>query len=188
MTLLIFLHGKGGNKDSQADFVSDLALKYGAELLSINAPYKSTIKKDGFYWFEKDEIDGKRVVRMMEWYCSVTMALSAVVTMMREKGVEAKDVILCGHSQGGLIALYCGLKLGVKEVITFNSDIPDEVLEDIEDNTQVKIKWVQGAKDDFLDEKRKESYKNLPKNLDFEYIISLNSTHNLLDKEILDLL
>lgn len=188
MTLLIFLHGKGGNKDSQADFVSDLALKYGAELLSINAPYKSTIKKDGFYWFEKDEIDGKRKVRMMEWYCSLVMALSVIVTMMREKGVEAKDVILCGHSQGGLIALYCALKLGVKEVISLNSDIPDEVWEDIEDNTQVKIKWVQGAKDDFLDKKRKESYKNLPKNLDFEYIISPNSTHNLLDKEILDLL
>ena len=86
------------------------------------------------------------------------------------------------------MALYCGLKLGVKEVITLNSDVPDEVLEDIEANKKVKIKWVQGEKDTFLDKKRKESYKNLPENLDFEYIISPNSTHSRLDKEILDLL
>ena len=188
MTLLIFLHGKGGNKDSQANFVSDLAQKYKADLISINAPYKSSVHEHGFYWFEKDEIDGQRKVRMMEWYCSLVMALSHIISHMRENSIEAKDVILCGHSQGGLIALYCALKLGVKEVITLNSDIPDEVLEDIADNEKVKIKWVQGAKDDFLDEKRKESYIKLPKNLDFEYIISPNSTHSHLDKEILDLL
>lgn len=188
MTLLIFLHGKGGNKNSQADFVSDLVQKYGAELVSLNAPHKSMSCQDGYYWFEKDNIGEKRVVRMLEWYCSVAMALSAIVALIREKGVSPEDVILCGHSQGGLIALYCGLKLGVKEVIALNSDVPDEILDEIEANEKVKVKWVQGAKDDFLDEKRKESYKNLPKDLDFEYIISPNSTHNLLDKEILDLL
>ncbi len=188
MTLLIFLHGKGGNKNSQAEFVSELAQKYQAELVCLNAPYKFLADEEAFYWFEKDKIGNKRMVRMPEWFCSVTMALSAMVALMREKKVTAQDVILCGHSQGGLVALYCGLKLGVKEVITLNSDIPDEILEEIEANPQVKIKWVQGAKDTFLDEKRKESYKNLPQNLDFEYIISPNSTHSDLDKEILDLL
>ena len=186
MTLLIFLHGKGGNKNSQADFVSALVQKYHADFVALNAPHKSTLNPDGFYWFEKDEVGGKRVVRMLEWYCSVAMALSAIVALMREKGVSPEEVILCGHSQGGLVALYCGLKLGVKEVITLNSDIPDEVLDEIDANPHVKIKWVQGLKDDFLDEKRKESYKNLPEGTDLEYIISPNSSHNYLDKEILD--
>ncbi len=188
MTLLIFLHGKGGNKDSLAKFVSALAKKYDAEAFSFNAPYQSDIHEGGFYWFEKDKIDGRRKLRLPEWLYSKDFALSTISSLIHKKELSAKDVILCGHSQGGLIALYCGLKLGVKEVITLNADVPDEVLEDIANNPKVKIKWVQGAKDDFLDEKRKESYKKLPQNLDFEYIISPNSTHCDLDKEILDLL
>ena len=188
MTLLIFLHAKGANNSSQKELLSALAQKFNAELVAFDAPHKSTVKPDGFFWFEKDEIDGQRKVRLSEWLYSMTYALSEIVTLMQEKAVSPKDLILCGHSQGGLLALYCGLKLGVKEVITLNSDVPDEVLEDIEANNKVKIKWVQGEKDTFLDKKRKESYKNLPKNLDFEYIVSPNSTHSRLDKEILDLL
>jgi len=173
--LLIFLHSKGSSKYAQKAIMSKIAEKNNAELLSvINAPltYKS-----GYMWFNKDK--NKEVIKE-SFDSAIDYAKNILEKEISKLGYSWDKVILCGHSQGGCIAIHLATLLNAKKAINICGDISYNFdYTDPKFNKEIPIIWIEAGKDKYISQERKDSYKLLLNaGYNLKYIVNKKSDHS----------
>lgn len=177
--ILIFLHGKGADKSAHQQFMQNLAQQYNAELIAFNAP---SAYKDGYSWFFKTNGE----LNTYEFEQSISYIKTKIFKILEKYQLTPQDVILCGHSQGGMMSIYAGLMLNVAKIISICGDFIDYEPYSQQFNREIAIFWIEGGQDSFLNEQRKSSYQILQHKTDnLHYIINAQTHHNELDDSIL---
>lgn len=180
MKKLVFLHGSGANQFTYNDLMSAVAQKVNATLISFNAPFPHLTKENRFVWFNKVEQNGRRDAVLEEYFYS----LEYIKDKLKELSCDLNDIILIGHSQGGGIAVHVGLELNLNSVISICGDLPYNINYDCQSMTP--IYWLEGGKDSYINQQRKESYKMLENmKVDWHYKILPTSTHNEFAEDLL---
>lgn len=169
--LLVFLHGRADDKDAHHDFVSKLAMKYHAQVLALNAPFKD---EDGYSWFAKEMIAGKQYADKAQLNHSIGVIMAAI----HDHGYAPEDVMICGHSQGGCMAVTLAMRYPFKGVISICGDLPYHIDYVVEKHPCKHIVWVEGGSDTFLNAYRKVSHVILTdREIPFHYILSPETQH-----------
>ena len=180
MKKLVFLHGAGSDKNAYNDLMLQIAKQFDAELISFNAPLPHPSKPNKFVWFNKFEQDGRRDAVVNDY----NQSLEYIKAKILELGSNLEDVILIGHSQGGGMAVHIGLEMKLNRVISISGDLPYNI--EYEKKVDTPIYWFEGAKDTYIDQNRKDSYKMLQKiGANLQYNILPNSTHNDFAEDLL---
>lgn len=90
--LLVYLHGKGGNKSSHMPLIRKIAAKLDAEILAPDAPFPH---KSGYKWFDKAEYDGRLQMKAGDFNKSIDYILtsrSIILSMKRRRHWTAGSV------------------------------------------------------------------------------------------------
>ena len=184
--LLVFLHGKGANKSAHGELVNEIARQKKADILCFDAPYKNLKHPNGFQWFDKVEVSGTMQMNVRQFNHSADYIIKNIEDELEKRGQTWSDVILLGHSQGGLMSCYLALINSPSEVISLCGDFPDYLSFECDIDKTVPIYWIEAGKDDYLSKERRETYKILLNwGCNLKYFISPDSTHNHLELDIL---
>lgn len=177
--ILIFLHGKGADKSAHHQFMQNLAQQQDAKLIAFDAP---SVYKDGYSWFSKTNGE----LNISEFEHSASYIKAKITEALENHHLTSQDVILCGHSQGGMMSIYAGLMLNVAKIISICGDFIDYEPYSQQFNRQIPIFWIEGGQDNFLNEQRKSSHQILKHKTDnLHHIINAQTRHNELDNSIL---
>lgn len=171
MRKLVFIHGSGYGKDDYGDLPEIIAKQFEAELVSFNAPFVHPKKKDKPTWFNKIEQNGRRDAVEKEYYYS----LEYIKDKIKSLDAKPEDIFIFGHSMGGGMAVHVGIEMELGGVISVVADMPYNL--QYKTSSHTPIYWFESAKDTYIDDNRKQSYKLLDKNTNFHYGILPNSTH-----------
>ncbi len=158
--LLIFLPGKGSNREDENKdiFVNDVASRYKAEVLKLKAPIEYAPGK--YCWYSKKEVSQDAIES--DFKMSIKYVEKFINKEIEKRNIGWDNVILLGYSQGGVIAIEAGLLNYAKTVITVCSCIPYNVnYDNLSSNKATPIYWIEGGKDDYISQQRKDSYKLL---------------------------
>jgi phospholipase/carboxylesterase len=177
--ILVFLHGKGADKNAYFEHLSSLAEKLAVEFVSFNAPFESLTKKDKFLWFNKF-VNGKRRDAVVEEYL---FSKNYIEQEIKKLGVPLSDVVLIGHSQGGGMGVSVGLELSLGGVFSICGDLPYNLEYNCLSNTP--IYWLEGVDDTYIDAERKASYKLLGDRVCYKLI--KECTHTEISKAFLEI-
>ena len=125
--LLVFLHGFGLKRDENSEFVATLANKIDADAISLESALPSGRARGGFAWFPLRDADanGHRAA-ITDGFIqnSANFIRAAVDNLLLARGQNWDDVILCGRSQGGFMAMYIALgRERERELRAANGDI-----------------------------------------------------------------
>ena len=148
--LLVFLHGKGDDKNAYNKQMKNLATHFSADYVSFNAPFPHLSKKDKFLWFNKIE-QNKRKDAVKEEYL---YSLNYIKENLQKLPHPLSDVILVGHSQGGGMAVHVGLELNLKAVFCICGDLPYNLK--YENKSKTPIYWFEGKEDTYINQDRKK--------------------------------
>lgn len=153
--LVVLLHGYGsdGNdlitlgsfwQQSLSEVLSD------ALFVAPNAPTPCDINPQGYQWFpigpdlDKSWHEGTKIAR--------PVISGFLQDLWAETGLEAKDTILVGFSQGAMMALDVGLRHTepLMGIVAFSGGLaaPDDIGEDM--NSKPPVCLVHGAEDDIV--------------------------------------
>ena len=184
--LLVYLHGKGGNKSSHMPLIRKIAAKLDAEILAPDAPFPH---KSGYKWFDKAEYDGRLQMKAGDFNKSVDYIVNETEAALDCRECAWDRVILCGHSQGALMAVHLGLTMCPQAVISLCGSFPDYLTYSVPIDKEVPIIWIEAGHEDHMDKQRRESYKILEAwGCNLKYSVSPNSTHDVQNDEIVDLI
>ncbi|MFV0627104.1 MAG: alpha/beta hydrolase [Alphaproteobacteria bacterium] len=173
--LLVFLHGKGADQNDKQEFISHLSDFYDADVLSINGAF---VHKNGFKWFDKK--DG--IASQEDFSHSVQYVLEIVSKVSK----TYEKTIFVGHSQGGIVAIATALKMSAEIAISVCGDLPQGLVIP-KNNDKTIIYWIEGGKDEFLSQERRNTYKFFKQNsYQIKYILSKETSHNGLDLNIIN--
>lgn len=171
--ILVFLHGKGSDKNAYSKQLKDLAERLSVDLVSFNAPFSHQNKKDKFLWFNKFEQNNRRDAIKEEY----EYALKYIEQKLKELPCPLSDIVLIGHSQGGGMAVNIGLHLNLKCAFSICGDLPYNLV--YKNCSQTPIYWFEGKDDNYINQERKDSYKLLTKmgvNLHYQCISDCTHT------------
>lgn len=176
--LVVFLHGKGGDKTVHADFLKTFGIQEQADILTFNAPFSY---KDGYLWFSKERKEGIRYANKQEFEHSIEFIMDKI----KKTDIPLENIIVLGHSQGGCMAMALGLLYPFKKVIGICGDLPYDLTYQTGHVCQ-NIVWVEGGSDTYLSDDRKQSYQILnKKGIKFYYIKSPHTGHNQFSSDLL---
>lgn len=169
--LLVFLHGAGGTKDSFADVATDLANYFYAELITFNAPIPF---KNGFTYMNKVYVDGVRTPVESDYQNSLIFLKNKILSY----SIDPRNIIVVGHSQGGQMATCLGMQLPFYKTISICGDFPRRFSYSVLPNHCEDILLINGARDNYLSEDRKSSYKILDDlHLNYRFVVGENIEH-----------
>jgi phospholipase/carboxylesterase len=111
---IIWLHGLGADGHDFESIVPQLRLKAQAHIHFIfpNAPIQAVTINGGMKmrsWYDIFEMSLARKVDIEGIYQSAA-AIDVLIQQEIDKGIRSENILLAGFSQGGLIALHCGLR------------------------------------------------------------------------------
>ena len=113
-TAVIWLHGLGANGNDfvpivqQLKLPADLAIRFSFP----HAPTRAITINQGYEmpgWYDISSlsiVDGEDV----DGICESSDAIHRLCELQEEQGIDSTRIILAGFSQGGVIALHCGLQ------------------------------------------------------------------------------
>lgn len=172
MNKLVFLHGSGADDNVYGDLWQDVARHFKAELITFNAPFAHPQKPGKYRWFDKFENNGRRDAVAAEYFYS----LQYIKDKLQNIDENTENIILLGHSQGGGMAVHIGLEMPLKCAVSINGDLPYNISYKRIVNTP--IYWFESAKDTYINQERKDSYRLIQNREDFHYKQMPHSTHN----------
>ncbi|GHU12524.1 phospholipase [Alphaproteobacteria bacterium] len=97
---------------------------------------------DGYQWFplygdtDNHNIEYKKNEHLIKEY---------IDDVLEKKGFTYKDVILAGFSQGAMLSIILGLKLGVSHIVSFAGVLIDQNIKNI--NVKTKLVMIHGKLD-----------------------------------------
>ncbi len=180
--LLVFLHGKGANKNAYGEQIHKLAEILSADFVSFNAPFPHPVKKDRFVWFNKVEHNNRKNAVEEEYLYS----LNFIKEKLQKLNYPLSDIVLIGHSQGGGMAVSVALELNLKCAISICGDLPYNLK--YANKTETPIYWLEGESDSYINRERKDSYKILRVlGVRLNYQLVPNCTHSEIDSAFLQI-
>lgn len=174
MKKLVFLHGKGENKNSYTDCMTNVAKYCGYELVCFEAPIAYEKRPGTYQWFKKFENDGRCDAIISDYEYSLRYIKDKILAL----NCDTKDIVLVGHSQGGGMAVHVGLKMNVAGVVAICADIPYNISHMFKPCYKTSVYWFEAANDTILDANRKKSYKLLPDGVSLHYTVLQHCGHN----------
>lgn len=179
MTDIVFLHGKGADATAHSEFMLKLAAKYDASLHSVEAPLPY---KNGYSWFNKIKVGGRNIADEESFARSVDF----IKTTITDCGFDCKHLIICGHSQGGAMAVAVGLQFPVLKIISICGDWPENI--DCQPICLAReFVWIEGGKDAYLSDERKSSYQRLQKmGINLKYIKDNDTEHDAFSPDLIE--
>ncbi len=177
--LIFIFHGYGSNKDdlvpvgeafADASQNSEVHLPNGIEKCGEGI---------GYQWFPLVGENIKQWERAFEE--KADKIKSYIDAVIAEKNFTYKDVILAGFSQGAMLSLSLGLRLGVKGVIAFSGLLLSPALSISKTNTKVLL--AHGIQDDVIPISAMHLTENALKNSGIEVrtAVSANLAHGIDD-------
>lgn len=111
---VIWLHGLGADGHDFESIVPELRLNKAAHINFIfpNAPIQAVTINGGMQmpsWYDIIDASLDREVAIDDIYTSAAQ-LELLIQKEIDKGIKAKNILLAGFSQGGVIALHTGLR------------------------------------------------------------------------------
>jgi predicted esterase len=117
---------------------------------------------------------------------SLEYIVQEIGKLMNENTTRPEDLVIIGHSQGGIMAILAGEILGAGKVITLAADVFPGI-EPPGKNKNMKIHWFEAGGDGKLNIARKSSYKileNLGYNIHHQLV--LGATHSVFPTDIVN--
>ncbi len=183
--LVIFLHGYGSNGAdliSLAPYFAQIDAK--ADFLSPDAPQKSPFSPGGFQWFPIPFIDGSSPEEMTRDYLKARSILNQYIDQeLALRGLEEKDLVLIGFSQGTMMSLETGLrrKESCAGIIGFSGRIllPDTLPAEIKSKPPIIL--IHGELDDVVPVNESIEANKMLKDLGFDISLHLspNTPHSI---------
>ncbi len=152
--LVIFLHGYGSNGADLIGLAPYFAqIDEGADFLSPDAPQKSPFNPSGYQWFPIPYIDGSSVEEMTREFTKAKIVLNQYIDQeLALRGLQDKDLVLIGFSQGTMMSLETGLRRedALAGIIGFSGRIlfPDTLKDEIRSKPPVQL--IHGELDDVV--------------------------------------
>ena len=148
---MVLLHGYGSDGNDLIGLVPYFRdLMPEALFVAPNAPHSCAINPIGFEWFA---IDHAAEVRDFSGIQSVREDIAGFLEdLWAQTGIAPADTILCGFSQGAMIALDTGLHLeqDILGIVAFSGGISPAAIPDIPPGRQVPVCLVHGDADDVV--------------------------------------
>jgi len=134
--LILLLHGVGSNERDLFSFADRLP----ANFLVVSARAPLTIGADSYAWFHIDYSSGKRVINKEQAEKSRTILLQFLEQLKTEHPYDAKQVYLCGFSQGGIMSYSVALTKPelIKGIAILSGRLLDEVKPLVAPDEQLK--------------------------------------------------
>ncbi len=158
--LFVFLHGFGEDKNDNKKEIDSLCSLLNTDKFSFNAPFPSGRDRGGYAWFPITKIVRERIFNQ-DFEDSLNYIEKRIETELLKRKQTWKNVILCGRSQGGTMAIYTGLrqKNPCKAIISICSlFINTKYLKHV---SSPDIIWLEAGKDQYFSKEEKKSYKSL---------------------------
>ncbi|MDH2917020.1 MAG: alpha/beta hydrolase fold domain-containing protein [Gallionella sp.] len=110
---IIWLHGLGANGSDFVPIVDDIHLPYAVRYIFPHAPKRPVTINGGFImpaWYDvrSDDIGA---VQDADGIRESQRAVEALIAQEIASGIAPSHIFLAGFSQGGAVALHCGLRL-----------------------------------------------------------------------------
>ena len=182
MKKIVFLHGSGSDKNAYKDLMQLITNYTNIEVVSFNAPFHHPSKLTKYTWFNKFE-EKKRRDAVIEEY---EYSLKYIKDQLKKLNFDIHDILLIGHSQGGGMAVHVGLQMELAGVISISGDLPYNI--SYKKITKTPIYWLEGAKDTYIDDSRKKSYKLILNNNNFHFLTLPHSTHTEFSDDFLEII
>jgi len=157
---VIWLHGLGASGHDFEPIVPELQLlqRPGVRFLFPHAPVRPITVNGGAAmraWYDIASIDFEEREQDAAGIRESALAVNDLVEHEIERGIPAKQIIIAGFSQGGAVALYCGLtsshSLGGVLALSTYLPMQSDVLPGIDANRQtLPIFMAHGLQDDVV--------------------------------------
>lgn len=111
---VIWLHGLGADGYDFADIVPMLKLKddHTVRFIFPHAPVRNITMNMGMpmrAWFDMSGVDQASLEKTLNGIIDAAKDINALIEQEVSRGIAEKNIILAGFSQGGALAIYCGL-------------------------------------------------------------------------------
>lgn len=146
--VLIMFHGVGSDARDMMSLAAYLAPQLPkVHIISVQGPQGYDMAHVGYQWFSLSN----RLVPVLQKEIAVSVPIVAefITSKLSAMGLEAKDAILLGFSQGAMLATHLAITTGLKFagiVAIAGAVIP--ALEPVENNTEVCM--IHGEDDDIV--------------------------------------
>ena len=184
--LLIYLHGFGFDQSENKEQIDLLCSLLNVDKLFLNASFKSGRARGGYAWFPITPVERKKILKE-NFVFSLKYIKEKIEENLVTRGQTWKNIILCGRSQGGMMALYVGLEKNVscKKIITFCSTFPKTKY--FKCRSKPSIIWMEEGKESPFRKVEKNSYKDLKEmSLNVSYFKDEKSTHDEISQEAIE--
>ncbi|WP_435354281.1 alpha/beta hydrolase [Emticicia sp. SJ17W-69] len=150
-SLLILLHGVGGNQADLFSFANQLPDKY----LVISAQAPILLGENRFAWYQVDFSTGKPVFNFEQEEKSRKIIIDFIEALKEKYGVDSHEIYLCGFSQGAIMSYSVALTRPdlVKGIAIMSGRLLEEIKPQIvpkEKLSHLKIYISHGSSDNTL--------------------------------------
>jgi phospholipase/carboxylesterase len=197
--VVIWLHGLGADGHDFVPLVPELNLPQQANIRFIfpHAPMRSVTINGGYSmraWYDilsmslEDDLSAER-----DDICASVNMINDIIEQQLSVGIAAKNILLAGFSQGGVIALYTALHFPEKlaGVMALSTYMPfvENVLEKIPtSHTKIPIFSAHGMDDPIIAHSSSQRYREALKNKDFDVTVrDYPMQHSVCADEICDI-
>jgi len=197
--VVIWLHGLGADGHDFVPLVPELDLPQQANIRFIfpHAPIRSVTVNGGYSmraWYDissmsfEDDLSAER-----DDICAAVEMINTIIEQQLALGIAAKNILLAGFSQGGVIALYTALHFPEKlaGVMALSTYMPfvETILETIPpSHTQIPIFSAHGMDDPVIAHSSSQRYRMALKNKNFAVTIrDYPMQHSVCEDEIRDI-
>jgi phospholipase/carboxylesterase len=175
--LIFVFHGYGSDKNDLLSIGEEFLKAIPAAEIHLPNGIENCEEGIGYQWFslKAREAEGWNQAFLK----NLPKIIAYIQRIMKEKGIDYKDVIFSGFSQGATLSLSLGLAYGAQAVIAFSGLLMDHEGFVCAGNT--KILLTHGACDDVTDISAMTSAENTLKNagLEVKTVISENLCHGI---------
>jgi len=197
--VVIWLHGLGADGHDFVPLVPELNLPAHANIRFIfpHAPLRAVTINGGYSmraWYDilsmslGDDLSVER-----DDICASVEMINTIIEQQLGVGIAAKNILLAGFSQGGVIALYTALHFpeklaGVMALSTYMPFVEDILKNIPTSHTQIPIFSAHGMDDPVIDHSSSQRYREALKNKDFAVTVrDYPMQHSVCADEIRDI-
>ncbi len=156
---VIWLHGLGADGHDFEALVPELKLpaEHGLRFIFPHAPFRTITMNNSQPlrgWFDVKTLD-RDAWDDREGILESAQSVNALIDREKERGIASEKILLAGFSQGGTMALYCGLRYpeklaGIMGLSTYMPLTEDFAKEATAMNRETSIFMAHGSMDDIV--------------------------------------
>lgn len=176
--IIFIFHKYGSSKEKFSVIGRSLSKKFDNAEIHIPDGPQACDEGSGRQWFPFISEDSS--VWKNSYYEVAPILEAYIENVVKESNLKYDDVILTGFSQGAMVSLMLGLKLGAKAVVAFSGQLLDANIA-ISNNNIPKILLVHGEKDTVVPISEMHSTQKIlkGKNIKAETFVSESAMHSI---------